>query len=438
MTTAKNPQTSAQQALIRRRSQLLGPDLSLSYENPLHLIRGEDVWLYDAEGKAYLDAYNNVAHVGHCHPDVVAAISRQAALLNTNTRYLHEAVLDLSEQLTSKLPPSLDVCFFVNSGSEANDIAWQMAKAFTGNTAAVVLDEAYHGVSEATFAMSPSEYDPAKRPSHIGTLESPDSYRGRLRGNGAEVGAGYAQSCDQAIASLAQRGHQPAALIIDSGVSSSGILDIPEGYLPAVVSKIRAAGGLYIADEVQVGLGRSGSHFWGFEAHGVQPDIVTIGKPIGNGHPIGIVVTSREILTRFNAYVPFFSTFGGNPVSACAGREVLRVIDRQNLQLNAAETSVYLKQGLKDLAKHECLIGDVRRTGLLIGVDLVLDHDSREPAGTAARQIYNYMRNNGILIGTAGPHGNVLKIRPPITFGKAHADQLIDTLASALSAFRQT
>jgi 4-aminobutyrate aminotransferase-like enzyme len=433
MTTAKDSQTGSQQDLIRRRAQLLGPDLSLSYENPLHLVRGEDVWLYDADGQAYLDAYNNVAHVGHCHADVVAAITRQAALLNTNTRYLHETVLDLSENLTAKLPPDLDVCFFVNSGSEANDIAWQMAKACTGNTGILVLDEAYHGISEATFAMSPSEYDAANQPDHVETLESPDSYRGRLRGNSPEVGIGYTENCDQAIAALAQRGHAPAALIIDSGTSSSGILDLPEGYLPAVVEKVRTAGGLYIADEVQVGLGRSGSHFWGFEAFGVKPDIVTIGKPIGNGHPIGIVVTSREILAKFNACVPFFSTFGGNPVSAAAGLEVLKIIDRQNLLQNAQETSAYLKQGIKDLAERELLIGDVRGSGLLIGIDLVLDRETREPAGKAANLIFNYMRNNGVLIGTSGPHGNVLKIRPPMTFSKAHADQLISTLADALN-----
>jgi len=434
MTTAKDSQTGSQQDLIRRRAQLLGPDLSLSYDNPLHLVRGEDVWLYDADGRAYLDAYNNVAHVGHCHADVVAAIARQAARLNTNTRYLHETVLDLGEYLTAKLPPDLDVCFFVNSGSEANDIAWQMAKAFSGNTGVLVLDEAYHGISEATFAMSPSEYDAAKRPDHVETLESPDSYRGRLQGNNPEVGSGYAQGCDQALASLAQRGHQPAAVIIDSGTSSSGILDLPEGYLPSVAKKVQAAGGLFIADEVQVGLGRSGSYFWGFEAFGVKPDIVTIGKPIGNGHPIGIVVTSREILAKFNAHIPFFSTFGGNPVSAAAGLEVLKIIDRQNLQQNARETSVYLKQGIKDLAERETLIGDVRGSGLLIGIDLVLNRETREPAGEAAKQIFNYMRNNGVLIGTAGPHGNVLKIRPPTTFSKAHADQLITTLTDALNA----
>jgi 4-aminobutyrate aminotransferase-like enzyme len=433
MTTAKDSTNSAPAALLRRRAQLLGPDLSLSYQNPLHLVRGEDVWLYDSDGKTYLDAYNNVAHVGHCHPDVVAAISHQAAKLNTNTRYLHETVLDLSEYLTAKLPDSLDVCFFVNSGSEANDIAWQMAKTCSGNSGALVLDEAYHGISEATFAMSSSEYHPARQPGHIETLESPDSYRGRLRGSGPEVGRGYAESCDSAITALAQRGHKPAALIIDSGTSSSGILDLPDDYVRLISQKVKAAGGLYIADEVQVGLGRSGSHFWGFEALGVTPDIVTIGKPIGNGHPIGIVVTSREILTRFNADVPFFSTFGGNPVSAAAGLEVLKVIDRQNLQQNALETSLYLKKGIEVLARQESLIGDVRGTGLLIGIELVLNRETREPADTRARQIYNHMRNHGVLIGTAGPQGNVLKIRPPITFSKAHADQLIDTLGEALN-----
>ena len=429
-------QTGSKQALLRRRAELLGPDLSLSYQKPLHLVRGEDVWLYDAEGRAYLDAYNNVAHVGHCHPDVVEAISRQAGQLNTNTRYLHETVLDFSEQLSATLPAGLDVCFYVNSGSEANDIAWQMAKAYTGNTGVIVLDQAYHGITEATAWMSPSEYDAASRPDHLETLESPDTYRGRLRGNVPGVGRVYAENCDQAIASLAQRGQRPAALMIDSGTSSCGILELPEGYASAVASKVRSAGGVYIADEVQVGVGRSGSHFWGFEAFGVQPDIVTIGKPIGNGHPIGIVVTSREILAKFNHYIPFFSTFGGNPVSAAAGLAVLGVVARQNLQQNALETSAYIKAGIRDLAESECLIGEVRGSGLLIGIDLVLDRETRKPASAAAEQVYNLFRDDGVLIGIAGPHRNVLKIRPPMTFSKAHADQLINTLAEALNVLR--
>jgi 4-aminobutyrate aminotransferase-like enzyme len=429
-------QTDSKQALLRRRAQLLGPDLSLSYQKPLHLVRGEDVWLYDAEGRSYLDAYNNVAHVGHCHPDVVEAISRQAGQLNTNTRYLHETVLDFSEQLSATLPTGLDVCFYVNSGSEANDIAWQMAKAYTGNTGVIVLDQAYHGITEATAWMSPSEYDAASRPDHLETLESPDTYRGRLRGDEPGVGRVYAENCDQAIACLAHRDLRPAALMIDSGTSSCGILELPEGYASAVASKVRSAGGVYIADEVQVGVGRSGSHFWGFEAFEVQPDIVTIGKPIGNGHPIGIVVTSREILAKFNDYVPFFSTFGGNPVSAAAGLAVLGVVARQNLQQNALETSAYIKAGIRDLAESEYLIGDVRGSGLLIGIDLVLDRKTRKPASAAAEQAYNLLRDNGVLIGIAGPHRNVLKIRPPMTFGKSHADQLVTALAGALNGLK--
>ena len=377
-----------------------------------------------------------MAHVGHCHPAVVEAISKQAGQLNTNTRYLHEAVLDFSERLTATLPAGLDVAFYVNSGSEANDIAWQMAKAFTGNTGLIVLDHAYHGITEATAWMSPSEYEAASRPDHLETLESPDTYRGRLRGNGPEVGSGYAERCDEAIANLAKRGLQPAALIVDSGTSSCGILDLPEGYLAAVASRLQAAGGLYIADEVQVGVGRSGNQFWGFEAFGVQPDIVTIGKPIGNGHPIGVVVTRYEILAKFNAYMPFFSTFGGNPVSAAAGLAVLEVMDRQSLQQNAAETSAYLKAGIQDLAERETLIGDVRGSGLLIGIDLVLDRETREPASDIANLVFNRMRDNGVLIGIAGPYRNVLKIRPPMTFGKTHADQLVNTLAEALNALR--
>ena len=418
--------------MLSRRAQLLGPDLSLSYQNPLHLVRGDDVWLYDSDGKAYLDAYNNVAHVGHCHPAVVAAISHQAAQLNTNTRYLHETILDLSEYLTGKLPEDLDVCFFVNSGSEANDIAWQMAKAFNGNTGALVLDKAYHGISEATFAMSPSEYDPTKRPDHIETLESPDSYRGRLRGSDPAVGLGYAESCDAAITALSQRGHKPAALIIDSGTSSSGILDLPDGYLPLIRQKVKAAGGLYIADEVQVGLGRTGSHFWGFEALRVHPDIVTIGKPVGNGHPIGIVVTSREILTRFNADIPFFSTFGGNPVSAAAGLEVLKIIDRQNLQQNALETSIYLKKGIVDLAERESLIGDVRGSGLFLALELVSDRGARMPATELAARVVESLPERWVLTGCIGPDSNILKLRSPMTLSRNNAEYFLSALKDSL------
>ena len=426
------PPVASTDDLRARRARLLGPDLSLSYRKPLHLVRGRDVWLYDAEGGEYLDAYNNVAHVGHCHPDVTAAIARQAALLNTNTRYLHETILDFSETLTGLMPEGLDVCFFVNSGSEANDIALQMAKAYSGGAGELILAHAYHGVTEATFAISPEEYDPVRRPAHVEILEQPDSYRGRLRGEGPAVAEGYAQDCERALAVLAGKGMRPAAVIVDSGTSSAGILDLPMGYLPTVVDKVRAVGGLYIADEVQVGLGRPGGHFWGFEALGAMPDIVTLGKPVGNGHPLGVVVTKREILSAFNAENAFFSTFGGNPVSSAAGLEVLRVLLREGLQQNARDTGAYLKEGLKTLAERAALIGDVRGTGLLIGIDLVKDPGSRAPAPEAAVEVANRLSEAGVLVGRTGPHGNVLKVRPPMTFRKPHADRLIAALAEAL------
>lgn len=420
--------------LLERRRRLLGADLSLSYDEPLHLVRGEGVYMYDPQDRAYIDAYNNVAHVGHCHPHVVSAVTRQVALLNTNTRYLHETILDYSERLTATLPDGLDVCVFVNSGSEANDIAWRMAKAWTGREGALITENAYHGGTDAIIALSPEEYeDPVLRP-YVRSLEAPDTYRGRFGADHADAGAAYAEDADRAIAELVDGGHGLAAFMVDSGFTSDGILDVPPGYLGAVRKKVHDAGGILIGDEVQYGLGRPGTHFWGFELLEAVPDIVTLGKPIGNGHPVGVVVTRREILDAFNADAGYFSTFGGNPVSCAAALATLEVIEQENLQDNARHTGAYLKERLVALKQRHDLVGDVRGTGFVVGVDLVRDRATRAPAARERDFVINHMKSNGILVGRTGRLGNVVKIRPPMPFARQHADALVDAMDRALSA----
>ena len=420
--------------LLDRRRRRLGPALGLFYGRPLHLVRGEGVWLYDESGRAYLDAYNNVAHVGHAHPHVVRAIARQAAALNTNTRYLYRNILDYADRLAASMPGELGVCVFVNSGSEANDVALQMARAHTGHDGALVMENAYHGVTEAMNALSPYDMPEGGLAPHVRTLMAPDTYRGPFREGEGNLAARYAECADDAIDSLAEAGYKPAAFMVDTSFCSNGIIDVPEGYLAAVVDKVRAANGVVIADEVQVGFGRSGSHMWGFETHGVVPDIVTLGKPIGNGYPIGVVVTTPEILRSFTRRSDFFSTFGGNPVACAAGLAVPDVLEREQLLANARDVGAYLRDGFRAIGRRHELIGGVRGRGLLVGVELVRDRATQEPAADETVRVMNHMRDNGVLVGREGPFGNVLKIRPPMVFRRKHADILIEALAGAVAA----
>jgi 4-aminobutyrate aminotransferase-like enzyme/Ser/Thr protein kinase RdoA (MazF antagonist) len=421
--------------LLERRAQLLGPALSHFYDRPLHVARARGVWLIDTAGRAHLDAYNNVPHVGHCHPAVVEALARQAATLNTNTRYLYESVLDYAERLAASMPGNLRISMFVNSGSEANDLAWRLAKAHTGHRGAIVVDGAYHGATDAVNDLSPSELaSVADLAPHVRTIPAPDGYRGIYRRNEPRLGERYAAAVDDAIASLQSGGLAPAAFILDTLLASSGIVIPPAGYLPAVFARVRAAGGLCVADEVQAGFGRTGDHMWGFEAHGVAPDIVTLGKPIGNGHPLAAVVTTPEIVASLAARGEFFSTFGGNPVSCAAGLAVLDVMEREELRENARNVGARLRAGLEALAKDRSLIGDVRGAGLFAGVELVRDRATLEPAAAEARAVLNHMRDDGVLVGLEGPLGNVLKIRPPLVFSEANADRLVEALDRALLA----
>jgi 4-aminobutyrate aminotransferase-like enzyme/Ser/Thr protein kinase RdoA (MazF antagonist) len=416
--------------LVRRRQNALGANAELSYDQPLHLVRGEGVWVYTADGERFLDVYNNVPHVGHAHPTVVAAIANQAKRIASNTRYLDVRIIEYVERLTATLPSDLDACLFVNSGSEANDIAWRMAKAHTGHDGALVMKFAYHGITDAVTALSPAICPNV--PPHVEQLAAPAAATsGRAAGEpnahagSQRIAAAAEADVAEAIARLAARGHTPAALILDSALTSTGIFDPPPAWIAPIAAAIRKAGGLIIGDEVQFGLGRSGSDFWGFARRGYHPDIVTLGKPVGNGYPLGVVITRRSILEKFQRDTGFFSTFGGNPVAAAAGLAVLDVLDKERLVENAKTTGDYFVSRLRELAAKHDAIKDVRGSGLLIGAE-VADR-------AIAKRVVNGLRQRGVLIGSEGPLANVLKLRPPMPFRTEHADMVIAALTETLS-----
>jgi 4-aminobutyrate aminotransferase-like enzyme/Ser/Thr protein kinase RdoA (MazF antagonist) len=414
---------TADEELLVRRQRVLGTALeSLSYRRPLHLVRGDGTWMEAADGRRYLDAYNNVPVVGHAHPRVVAAIARQAAALNTNTRYLHEHVVELAERLVASMPDGLDTVLFVNSGSEANDLAWRLATTFTGADAGLATAWSYHGVTAAVADITASEWPDGQRPDGVEVFDAPDTYRGRYA-NAAAAGAEVAA----AVGRLAERGRQAAALYIDSTFTADGIFVPEPSVVAAILDAARDAGALFVADEVQSGHGRTGE-LWGFTRWGVTPDIVTLGKPMGNGHPIAAVITRAEIVDRFGASTTFFSTFGGNPVACAAALAVLDVLEDEALVARAATVGDRLRSELRALAVHHEAIGDVRGRGLMTGVELVTDRASREPAVALAGGVKNDMAEHGVLIGTSGRHGNVLKIRPPLCLTDGEAGQIVATL----------
>jgi 4-aminobutyrate aminotransferase-like enzyme len=418
-----------EQEMIARRRRLLGPAYRLFYAEPVHVTRGEGVWLYDPEGRAYLDVYNNVASVGHCHPHVVEALSRQAALLNTHTRYLHDSVLDYAERLLDYFPAELGHVMFTCTGSEANDLALRIAKAHTGGTGVIVTENAYHGVTSAIAEMSPSLGSSMILGDHVRTVPAPDAYRH----DGRDVGAAFADHVRGALDDMRARGIKPAALIVDTIFSSDGVFTDPPGFLQEAVAEVRKAGALVIADEVQPGFGRTGGQMWGFQRHGLVPDIVTLGKPMGNGHPIAGMVARPDILKEFGERMRYFNTFGGNPVSAAVGMAVLDVIEREELMENAAKVGAYLSDGLKGLANIYPIIGDIRATGLFIGAELVRDRSTRKPATEETARIVNGLRARNVLISAAGLSANVLKIRPPLVFSKDNADLFLTTFNDVLA-----
>ncbi|HCU92687.1 MAG TPA: aminotransferase [Actinobacteria bacterium] len=424
---------SATGDLLERRRRVL-PRSPLFYDHPVHLVRGEGVWLFAPDGRRYLDCYNNVPVVGHSHPRVVRAVAGQQRLLAAHSRYLHEAIVELAERLTATVPPGLDAVLVVNSGSEANDLAWRIARAATGRAGAVVSAYAYHGLTEATHAFSPEEWAKGERPAHVATVPAPDGYRGAYRREEDGWAERYATHVDGAADALGDRGL--AAMYVDPAFTADGILSPPPAYLREAAQRVQALGGLLVADEVQAGHGRSGTHLWSFQASGIEPDMVVMGKPMGNGFPVAALVARSGVLETVPEETELFSTFGGNPVACVAALAVLDVIEDESLVANAAQTGAYLRQGLMALAERHPLIGDVRGEGLLLGVELVDDQQTRAPAAGHARRVTEAMRERGILISATGPAGNVLKVRPPLVFQCEHADLFLQTLDDVLASSR--
>jgi 4-aminobutyrate aminotransferase-like enzyme/Ser/Thr protein kinase RdoA (MazF antagonist) len=419
----------------REREEHIGKSLSISYQKPLKIVRGSMQYLYDEDGRAYLDAVNNVSHVGHCHPRVVRAGQEQMAVLNTNTRYLHENLVRYARRLCSTLPEPLSVCYFVCSGSEANELALRLARTHTQRKDLIVVDVAYHGNTTSLIEISPYKFDGrggSGAPPYVHKVPLPDIYRGQYKQNDLNAGEKYARYVEQDIKEVQDDGNEVAAFICESLLGCGGQIVLPQHYLKEAYSFIRNAGGVCIADEVQVGFGRVGTHFWGFETQGVLPDIVTMGKPIGNGHPLAAVVTTPEIAASFNNGMEYFNTFGGNPVSCAIGLAVLDVIAEDGLQENAQRVGTHLMDGMRALMEKHALIGDVRGLGLFAGIELVLDRQTLAPAPVQASYIANLMRERGILISTDGPFHNVLKIKPPLVFTEENADFLVGTLDEIL------
>ena len=419
--------------LMQRRDEVMGPAYRLFYDEPIHLVRGEGVWVFDDDGRKYLDCYNNVASVGHCHPQVVDALYRQALTLNTHTRYLHENVVEYAERLTATLPGDLSVCMLVCTGTEANELALRMARTVTGNQGVIVTGSAYHGNSYVVNELSTMEYPASEQPEYLEVAEAPCGYRGRYHYAEPKLGEAYAALVGESIDRLAGRRYRPAMFISENIFSSNGVLTPPPEYLQETYRRLRAAGGLAVADEVQSGLCRLGDHMWGFMDSGVVPDIVTMGKPMGDGHPLAAVVTTPEIAAGFAKKYDYFNTFGGNPVSAAVGLAVLDVIKNEKILQNVKTVGEYLGSGLRILGQQHGLIGDVRGKGLFYGVELVRDLKTREPADTEAGKIAEDLRHNGILLGVSGPRRNVIKIRPPLVFSHENADQLLEGLQLALA-----
>ncbi|HMO14351.1 MAG TPA: aminotransferase class III-fold pyridoxal phosphate-dependent enzyme [Pirellulaceae bacterium] len=421
-------------ATSKRRSQLFGGNVRLSYREPLMICRGRGSHLFSHDGRAYIDAYNNVPHVGHCHPEVVETAVRHMRVLNTNSRYLHEVPLAFAEQLLQTFDPSLDVCYFLNSASEANELALRLARNFTCGKDLIVLDGAYHGHTTTLIDISPYKHNgpgghgPAN---WVHAVPQADIYRGPHR-DPLHAGVQYAEHVAVTVDELNRSGRQLCGFIAESCPSVGGQIIFPENYLKSVYEIVRKAGGICIADDVQTGYGRLGTAFYGFELQGVIPDIVVLGKPMGNGHPLAAVVTRRVIADAFDDGMEFFSTFGGNTVSCAVGSKVLEIVQRDNLQQHALMIGKQLLLGFNDLKNRHAVIGDVRGSGLFLGIELVKEPTSLEPATAEASFIVNRMKDRGILIGTDGPLHNVLKIRPPLVFSERNATQLLDALSVTL------
>jgi len=429
-----SPRRSADEIVAVRRRHL-GPNLSLSYRRPLKIVRGRGQYLYDENGRQYLDLVNNVSHVGHCHPRVVEAGHRQMGRLNTNSRYLHDGLAEYVTRLTATLPDPLSICYLVCTGTEANDLALRLARAHSASREIVVLEHAYHGHSPSLIEISTYKCEgPGGEglAAHAHKAPCPDPYRGMHRG--PDSGARYAEEIRSVLRSIEHAGRRPGTFLAESLLGCGGQIVPPAGFLQVAYEASRAAGAVCIADEVQIGFGRIGSHMWAFEGQGVVPDIVTLGKPIGNGHPLAAVVTTPEIAASFDSGMEYFNTFGGNPVSCAIGLAVLDVIEEEGLRENALEMGGRLKDGLRELAGRHELIGDVRGVGLFLGVELVLDRDRRNPATRETEEIIEKMKDRGFLLSTDGPDHNVIKIKPPMVLNAADVDATLQALDDVLSS----
>ncbi|MBL8299667.1 MAG: aminotransferase class III-fold pyridoxal phosphate-dependent enzyme [Rhodanobacteraceae bacterium] len=420
--------------LVEQRARHVNPCLSLAYREPLKIVRGSGAWLFDQHGQGYLDLVNNVCHVGHCHPRVVAAGQAQMAALNTNTRYLHDNLVEYALRLGATLPSRLSVVFFTNSGTEANDLALRLIRAHTRRSGIAVVDHAYHGHSPALVEISPYKFNGSGgggKPAHVEVAEMPDSYRGSCR-DPALAGRHYARGVADAIGRLGAGSQGAGGFFCESLLGCGGQIVLPAGYLAPAYAAVRATGGLCLADEVQVGFGRAGDAFWAFERQQVVPDIVTLGKPIANGHPMGAVVTTPEIAASFANGMEYFNTFGGNPVSCAIALAVLTVIADEQLQAQAQSVGEFLQAGLRELQSRYEFIGDVRGCGLFLGVDIVAERAERSPDRARARALVEAMKARHVLLSTDGPHDNVLKIKPPLVFSRDNASEFLQKLESVL------
>ncbi len=419
--------------LVADRTRLLGPNMPTFYDEPVHLVKGDGVWVWDADGRRYLDCYNNVPHVGHCHPRVVEAICTQSATLNIHTRYLHEGILGYVEKLTATFDQSLSTAIMTCTGSEANDIALRMGEAMTGKRGVIASDHTYHGNTTAVSQLSRTNPSRTGFGGHVRHVPAPDSYRPLGGKGGAAHATAFADEVARMITDLEATEHGFSVLIVCPFFANEGFPDLHRGFLDETAKVVRNAGGIIIADEVQPGFGRVGTHMWGHQKIGLQPDVVTLGKPMGNGHPVAGLVTSPEIMTTFRSSFRYFNTFGGNPVSCAAAEAVLGIVHEEGLMEKARIVGDYARAGLRSLAdKHPC-IGDIRGSGLFFGAEMVLDRSTKTPAADFTNRVVNEMRREGVLLNRLGIHYNTLKIRPNLQFTEANADLLLETLDRVLA-----
>lgn len=422
--------TRSNEELISERARLLGPNFSTFYDDPVHFVKGEGVWLWDAAGNKYLDCYNNVPHVGHCNPRVVDAIHRQAKTLNTHTRYLHNGILDYVDRLTGTMDPGLSMAALTCTGSEANDIALRMAETMTGKRGIIATDATYHGNTALVSQLSRSNVPTSGfgMEQFFRFVVAPDSYR-----SPDPTGAEFAEKVAEKIRELKKTDIGFAALVVCPYFLNEGFPQHNDGWLKPVANLVHNEGGILICDEVQSGFGRTGTHFWAHQKMGVVPDIVTLGKPMANGHPVGGVVTTSDTMNAFRSEYRYFNTFGGNPVSCAAAMAVLDELEDKKLIANAKHVGDHARARLVNMMQKYDFIGDVRGSGLVFGAEMVLDRKSKKPASDFTHQVINAMRDRGVILSSLGRHKNTLKIRPPMPFSIENADLLLDTLDEVLA-----